>query len=88
MDCRALGPADSIMSDPDAAFARRRTSGGSLLHPAHFNAIVNPGCISANRSYDECASRSRFTKRESFGTGCPTQTVPPACAGGSMNWLQ
>jgi hypothetical protein len=56
--CRSLGPTDSIMSDQNEAvvssIALEKNRPGelrSLLRPAYFRALTQPGCSSVNRIY-------------------------------------
>ncbi|HAZ11566.1 MAG: hypothetical protein A2X86_21620 [Bdellovibrionales bacterium GWA2_49_15] len=87
-DCRVLGPRNSLMSNQDAAFStttwpfRTRTS---LLFPAHFNAIVYPGCSVTNRLYYLCSRYAYETSRAHYGRGCDSGK-PKECTN-DATWL-
>ncbi len=58
----------------------------SLLMPAHFQAIINPGCRQ-NFSYYQCAINSYSTSKENNGYGCLLEPRPKACIDGdSTHW--
>jgi hypothetical protein len=81
--CRSLGPVDSIMSNQDLAVTASRSrrpdgSVGSLLRPAHFRAITQPGCEAANRLYYACSQSAYDTRHAVLGKGCG-ETPPDAC---------
>lgn len=60
----------------------------SLLLPAHFNAIVNPGCYVKNKTYYQCAQYAYQTTRERYGLGCKRGTRPPQCTDNSTTWVE
>jgi hypothetical protein len=64
---------------PEAPVAAKK----SLLQPAHFRALVQPGCSSANSAYLECARLSR--EPSPFGL-CP-RDVPEVCRS-RKDWLK
>jgi hypothetical protein len=84
-DCRAVGPADSIMNDEEAAWKASRP-----LYPAHFRAITQPGCAAVNGLYYQCAASAYLNSRRSYGSfQCPAR--PRACraeASEKGEWLR
>lgn len=91
-DCRAPGPRDAIMVNPDAAYRRVGLVPGmqappvtgaqqSILYPAEFNAIVSPHC-EVSAVYAQCAANAyRSTSKQ----GCHQQ-VPQACYDSQALW--
>jgi hypothetical protein len=59
----------------------------SLLLPAQFRAITQPGCRSVNRNYYDCASQAYVTSRGNFGGASCATDLPLACRGGVADWL-
>ncbi len=59
----------------------------SLLHPAHFRAITQPGCEGANQTYYQCAQRAYETSEGNFGSGC-SRAENPACSTPGDAWLR
>jgi hypothetical protein len=81
--CRSLGPPSSVMANQEAAVLKTnvfRKNGDmvSLLRPAHFRLITQPGCESANRLYYACSQGAYQTRYEGLGQGCERQR-PSAC---------
>jgi len=79
--CRAVGPSDSIMADPEGSYVSifyTRTR-RSLLYPAQFNTIIAPGCQSKNSLYYSCASKAYQ------GPSCGS--VAEECSAGPGDWL-
>lgn len=75
---------------PDGTYVIRRASsapGSSLLLPAHFRAITQPGCTPVNQDYYACAQFAYKTSRRNFGKGCYAHELPPACRNGASDWL-
>jgi hypothetical protein len=58
----------------------------SLLLPAQWRVITEPGCLTANAVYHACARNSQETSREHYGSGC--WPAPAACSDGSFDWLK
>lgn len=56
----------------------------SLLHPAHFNAIVHPGCA-VNEDFYACSRNAYVDAKGPNGEGC--SPVPDSCRGGSKGWI-
>jgi|GEM_PF-5632001 len=91
-DCRAPGPRDAIMVNPDAAYRRVGLVPGmqappvtgnqqSILYPAEFNAIVSPHC-EVSAVYAQCSANAY---RSSNKQGCHQQ-VPQACYDNQALW--
>lgn len=57
----------------------------SLLQPAYFRVITEPGCQKENSIYYECAKNAYQTSRDSFGAGC--KPVPRICSQ-EMEWVK
>jgi hypothetical protein len=81
-NCRSVGPGNSIMHYTNWAVG----TPGALLRPAHFRAITQPGCASANRLYYACAQDAYETSIGNLGNGC-ARNLPPECRNGEA-WLQ
>jgi hypothetical protein len=81
-NCRSHGPESSVMYYQTYAVA----AAGSLLSPAHFRAITQPGCAAANRLYYACTRDAYVTSSASLGEGCSRNT-PPECRNAS-EWLR
>lgn len=60
----------------------------SILYPAHFRVITQPGCESANHVYYTCAREAYKTSRENFGTDSCAASLPPECTRGDDSWLK
>jgi hypothetical protein len=66
----------------------------SLLFPAHFRAITEPGCQNSNAVYYACAKNAyRFTALPEALKGLPIPDVgclpkPPECVDGNFDWLK
>lgn len=61
--------------------------GRSLLMPAHFEAIVNPGCRT-NFEYYQCAVDAYSTSTQNRGQGCQLAPRPSACVNGNgSHWV-
>ncbi len=70
-DCRSTGRDDLLMSQPEQAFrAVARGTRSSLLSPAEFNAVLNPGCSASNARFYRCAKNAYRTSLELGGAGC------------------
>ena len=68
--------------------AKSRSHNKSILKPAHFNALVYPGCVEINQTYYLCAQDAYSTPTGPNRKGCILQTPPRACANGSTDWLE
>lgn len=84
--CRSLGPSDSLMTNPHAAYhavvdQRLRPS---LLYPVQFQAIVYPGCRTQNSVYLQCAANAY---RRPSQTGLSCEHAPPQCRSGRTDWI-
>lgn len=81
--CRAIGPQDSIMVSPHAAYQAvlGQRIRPSILYPAQFRAITAPGCQTENRTYYACAANAY----RSAPTGCTPP--PPECSGNRTDWV-
>ncbi len=81
--CRASGPTDSIMVNPDLAYqvVLGQRSRHSILYPAQYRAITAPGCPSENRGYYACAANAYRTNPKS----CTPS--PPECSGNRADWV-
>jgi hypothetical protein len=85
--CRTLGPSGSLMTDMYAAFRRvAPPATATLLLPAQFRAITQPGCNAANRTYYSCA-RTAYSSvvPGTPGSECPVRSA--ACLGAGASWL-
>lgn len=67
-----------LSRDGNSYGVRYHRPAGTLLHPAHFRAITQPGCASANRLYYICARLAYSSGRDRGGEGCP-QGIPAEC---------
>jgi len=88
VDCRVLGPDDSLMSNQWEAFSRASSifrSRHGVLHTAHFNAIAYPGCSVTNRLYYLCSRYAYETSGSHYGQGC-SSGQPRECAN-PESWL-
>lgn len=104
LDCRSISDDRSIMKSTFIQEIRVHGAKGqqgqasSVLFPAHFRAITEPGCDDVNRLYYRCASNAyRFSKpfpkewldygvKELDYQGC--LNVPPECGQNSEAWLK
>ncbi len=73
-----------LSADGNTRTVRSHVAPRSLLHPAHFRAITQPGCASANRGLYTCSRSAYATSRAHGGDGCPR--LPAVC--GTEAWLQ
>jgi hypothetical protein len=73
-----------ISADGNSRTFRSYTPPRSILDPAHFRAITQPGCASANRLLYTCSRAAYATSRAHAGSGCPR--LPAAC--GTEGWLR
>jgi hypothetical protein len=70
------------------------SSHASLLFPAHFRVIVEPGCAELNSVYYACAKNAYLASTVSEALkalnltemGCLPK--PPECADGKFDWLK
>lgn len=86
-DCRASGPATSLMAAPLSAYSELAAgSRDSLLFPAEFRAIVKPGCGDVNGTFYRCARNSYRTSLDRNGPGC--LDVPVECRDGRTDWIE
>ncbi len=65
----------------------------SILFPAHFRAITQPGCKDVNKNYYDCSQNAyRFSKpaipEELNSTAFGCKPVPEACRWRSFKWLE
>ncbi|OFZ82101.1 MAG: hypothetical protein A2583_12025 [Bdellovibrionales bacterium RIFOXYD1_FULL_53_11] len=92
--CRHYGPDQSIMSDHERAFYTaglhwikklfRLKSDPSILRPAHFRAITEPGCTDRNPLYYRCIYDAYGQFKRNGGRGC-RKNVPKQCL--KSNWM-
>ncbi len=82
--CRAVGPSDSLMANPAAAYQSVFTGARrSLLYPAQFVAVAYPGCQKRNPHYYGCATQAYRTLPEN---SCGDR--PNACGEGHTDWVE
>ena len=55
----------------------------SLVEPAHFRAILNPGCLKKNRKYVSCVKNSYENKNCTY-----SRSQAPGCFDKQASWLQ
>lgn len=81
-----LEPLTEYYSDQKIKITRRvfNPTRSSLLHPAHFNVLTQPGC-ELNQDYYECSKNAYQTSQDHGGSGC--RSYPSSCANGSTEWL-
>ena len=80
--------AGSGMTGRVLAYSPMPAERDSLLFPAQFRAITQPGCRPSNKTYLECASEAYTTSRGNFGgTRCAAE-LPSICRSGGADWLQ
>lgn len=92
-NCRVLAAQDSIMSNQELALTKvglnadgeidsniKKSNAKSLLHPAHFRALIYPGCQKKNSVYYKCSERAYTT-----GVGGKCAPLPSECSG---DWLK
>lgn len=60
----------------------------SVLFPAHFRAITQPGCKAVNGIYYACAKEAYKTSKEAYGSGGCSAELPPECTSSDRDWLQ
>lgn len=81
-----------VMPNDSASKARLRVvqveeeTNASLLRPAHFRAVVYPGCREKNQSYYRCARawEGQSWKEQLFGSAQNCPRLPPECE--TLNW--
>lgn len=61
------------------------SKGKSLLLPAHFSAITQPGC-KQNFPYYQCSIEAYQTSKEHGGNGCLMNPVPTNCRRNGPHW--
>ncbi|MBI3542941.1 MAG: hypothetical protein HY075_06690, partial [Deltaproteobacteria bacterium] len=59
--------------------APKKPARSSLLYPAQFRAITQPGCVDANKAYFVCAREAYKTSRASYGGETCAAGLPPEC---------
>jgi hypothetical protein len=99
-DCRVAGPNDSIMSHDCSAFLAVGLTPGqadcpaasasrtSLLFPAQFRTITQPGCIRDNRVFYSCSREAYRTSRGRYGLQRCGLGLPPECRQGGAAWMR
>jgi hypothetical protein len=61
----------------------------SILMPAHFRSITEPGCRDVNARYYACARNAyRYSQSTGFLMGGGCYETPDYCQSGDMDWLQ
>lgn len=97
-DPRIKTSLNALNSDEAFVLDERRQPNGvappgrdSVLYPAHFRAITEPGCADVNSTYYSCVanayrSSTSATFADPEGKGCLPK--PTACQWGSFQWLQ
>ncbi len=79
-----LGSADNMILD----IVPRKPVRASLLYPAQFRAITQPGCVEANKVFFQCTREAYKTSREHLGSDRCNVGLPIECKNGSSDWLR
>ncbi len=85
VQCRILGPEDSIMRNLKGPIFAAANHNTSLLKPAHYRMLVYPNCAEKNKIYQSC---SRFAYTGNFNGQCTyPKDLPAECSNDSFDWI-
>lgn len=88
-NCRVRGPEDSIMRSLAALNAYKKAGRNSILYPAQFRVITEPGCSDVNHIYYGCAQLAYAPSVNQDGEErCPTSIPLPCLDESTFSWLQ
>lgn len=65
-----------------------RQTGRSLLYPAEFRAITQPGCVDVNRLYYMCSREAHKTSKAHYGKDRCATVLPAECLKDNGAWLK